>query len=70
MWEADKWIKGRKWNIPVVQGSSCDGVPGSREESARDADGGHRGFVEEAMSELMTCGQEDMGKACVCARAM
>ena len=43
--------------------------PGSREESARNADGGHRGSVEEAVSELMTRGQELMGKACVCVRA-
>ena len=43
---------------------------GSREESPRNMDGGHRGSVEEAMSELMTNGQGDMGKACMSARAM
>ena len=25
--EADKWVKVRKWNVPVFQGSSCDRVP-------------------------------------------
>ena len=25
--EADKWVKGRKWNVPAFQDSSCDRVP-------------------------------------------
>ena len=54
----------QRFRILAVTGS-----PGSREESARNADGGHRGSVEEAMSELMMRGQEHMGKACVCVRA-
>ena len=68
---------GRQTNRPKAVSGKCQHsrvlavteTHGSRKESPR-MDGGHRGSVEEAMSELMTNGQEDMGKACVSARAM
>ncbi|CAI9178539.1 unnamed protein product [Rangifer tarandus platyrhynchus] len=69
---------GRQTNGPKAVSGTCQRsrvlavteTPISREESPRNVDGGHRGSVEEAMSEAMTNGQEDTGKACVSARAM
>lgn len=55
--------KGRRWNVPVVQVLAVTESPAEKRAPGTRMVASS-GFQREAMSELMTCGQEDMGKAC------